>query len=465
MLFIQLPLASLLLFMKNTPHKSSRLIDAVKRVPQDRVILSTKESHYTYKNVTELSNQFSSDYPHLLGQNCAIISDDRESLALFLPAIDSMSHALFLLPMGANRHEEDFFQSAKINYVIHLSGCQVSHVSKLSNDIVLEEYQSPTYILATSGTTGVPKLASYCLDALLSTAKNDINRGKDFTWGLTYDINRFAGLQVYLQAISSGSTLVVPSSSATMAELITLFVRESVNALSGTPSFWRKLLMEPNHGKLQIKRITLGGEISNQSVLSALSLRYPSAVVVHIYASTEAGVGFVVKDKKEGFPISFLASDFNLACKLKIVGGNLWIKSANGCSKFLEGRLDIDEEGFIDTGDMVRVEDERVIFLGRESGSINVGGNKVMPEKVESILEQHPSVVMSKVFSKSNPVLGSLVACEVVIEDDAKGLGSKDLKRNILSLCREKLEPFEVPALLKVVDSILISPTGKKVRK
>jgi acyl-coenzyme A synthetase/AMP-(fatty) acid ligase len=464
MLYIRLLLVSLWLFMKNTLHKSKHLIDAVQRVPQDRVILSTKESHYTYGDVTELSNQFSSDYPQLLGRNCAVISDDRESLALFLPAIDNISHTLLLLPRDAEEYGEDFFQSASIDYIVHLSGCRVSHISTLSKDQVLEIDEPPTYILATSGTTGVPKLASYSLDALLSTAKNDINRGKDFTWGLTYDINRFAGLQVYLQAISSGSTLAVPSSSATMAELIKLFTRESVNALSGTPSFWRKLLMEPSHGDLQLKRITLGGEISNQSVLSALSLRYPSATTVHIYASTEVGVGFVVKDRKEGFPVSFLAGDSNLTCQLKVIDSNLWIKSANGCTKFLKGELDIDSEGFIDTGDMVRIENERVIFLGRESGLINVGGNKVMPEKIESILEQHSSIIMSKVFSKSNPVLGSLVVCEIVIGDSAKYLSSKDLKRDILSLCREKLEPFEVPALFKVVDSIPVTANGKKVR-
>lgn len=450
--------------MKNTLHKQKRLIDVVKCVPQDRIFISTKDSHYTYEDVAELGNQFRADYPQLFGQNCAVISDDRESLALFLPAIDSVSHSLLLLPKDAEGHEDVFFQSAKINYIIHLSERQVLHISTLSNNHVQEIDEPSAYILATSGTTGVPKLASYSLDALLSTAKNDINRGKDFTWGLTYDINRFAGLQVYLQAISSGSTLVVPSNSVTMAELIILFTRESVNALSGTPSFWRKLLMEPSHCELHLKQITLGGEISNQSVLSALNLRYPSAAIIHIYASTEAGVGFIVKDKKEGFPVSFLSDDSNLACQLKIIHGNLWIKSSNGCTRFLKGKLDIDGQGFIDTGDMVRVENERVIFLGRESGSINVGGNKVMPEKIESILEQHPSVVMSKVFSKSNPVLGSLVACEVVIKPSAKELSSKDLKRDILSFCREQLEPFEVPALMKVVDSIPINATGKKVR-
>ncbi|MFY8274002.1 AMP-binding protein [Pseudoalteromonas sp. SSDWG2] len=450
--------------MKSIRHEPSSLIEAVKRIPQERAFLVTKDLRYKYKDIVALSDSFSSEYPYLEQQNCAVISTDRESLAIYLPAIDNLSNKLFLLPQDAGEHFEYFLQTAEIDYVIYLSDAKVSRVRKLLTHKKQEKDDSPGYILSTSGTTGVPKLVSYTLNSLLAKTKTDVSRGKDFTWGLTYDINRFAGLQVYLQVISSGSTLAIPSNNASMSDLIYLFSREHVNALSGTPSFWRKLLMEPNHRALKLHQITLGGEISNQSVLSALSQRYPSAAISHIYASTEAGVGFVVKDKKEGFPISFLSKNSNLACQLKIVNGNLWIKSANGCTKFLKGELNVDEQEFIDSGDMVKVLKDRVIFLGRESGAINVGGNKVMPEKIESILEQHHYVVMSKVYAKSNPVLGSLVACEVVLEESAKSLSQNDVKRNVLSFCREQLEGFEVPALLKVVDSIPVSATGKKVR-
>ncbi|MDO6691729.1 class I adenylate-forming enzyme family protein [Aliiglaciecola sp. 3_MG-2023] len=450
--------------MKNTLYKSNQLIDIVKRVPLDRIFLTTKELHYTYNDIVKLSNQFKSENPSFIGRKCAVISDDRESLALYLPVFDSIFHTILLLPKDAVEYEGIFLKSAEIDYLIHLSAGLVSRIVAVSKVQVEHANESSTYILATSGTSGVPKLASYSLDTLVATAKSDINQGKNFTWGLTYDINRFAGLQVYLQSISSGSTLVIPSISATMTELITLFSRKSVNSLSGTPSFWRKLLMAPSHGALQLKRITLGGEISDQSVLSALSQRYSSAVIVHIYASTEAGVGFVVKDKKEGFPVSFLAHKPDLECQLKITNGNLWIKSTKGCSKYINGNLDIDSEGFLNTGDMVKIEGERVIFLGRQSGAINVGGNKVMPEKVESILEHHPSVAMAKVFSKTNPVLGSIVACEVVVEDSFKCLSLAAVKRDIFSFCKLHLESFEVPVLLKRVDSISINATGKKAR-
>lgn len=449
--------------MKNTQHNPNSLIELVKRVPLDRVFLETQVSSYTYHDVVKISEKIFLDYPQLADKNCAITSEDRESLALLLPAIDNVCRNILLLPKDAEGHEEAFYQSAGIHYVISLSEEKVGSVKAVSDHPSVDEV-ARSYILATSGTTGIPKLASYSLSTLLVTMKNDVERGDEFTWGLTYDVNRFAGLQVYLQTLASGSTLAVPSNVASMSETITLFARSSVNCLSATPSFWRKLLMEPEHLHLSFKRITLGGEISNQSVLSALEQRYPSATIIHIYASTEAGVGFVVKDKKEGFPSSYLTSDSNLSCQLKIIDGNLWIKSANGCSRFVKGELEINDEGFINTGDMVSLENDRVLFQGRESGSINVGGNKVMPEKVESVLEQHPYVVMAKVFSKANSVLGSLVACEVVIDERAKELPPKEIKREVLSFCKENLQAFEIPALLKVVESIKTNATGKKVR-
>ncbi|WP_418357375.1 AMP-binding protein [Shewanella basaltis] len=450
--------------MKSTPHNQNRLVDLIKRTPLNRLFLSTKTSSYTYKDVIKLSDDFRLNNPHLANKNCAITSFDRESLALFLPAIDNICQNITLLPKDAMGHEDAFYQCADVHYVISLSEGKAIDIRALSEKETVNEQATRSYILATSGTTGTPKLASYSLSTLLATTKNDIKRGKEFTWGLAYDINRFAGLQVYLQALASGSTLVVPSNEASMSEVITLFASASVNCLSATPSFWRKLLMEPEHLSLSFKRITLGGEISNQSILSALELSYPTAAIIHIYASTEAGVGFAVKDKKEGFPSSYLTKESNLTCQLKIIDGNLWIKSANGCSRLVKGELEINDKGFINTGDMVRLLNHRVLFQGRESGSINVGGNKVMPEKVESLLEQHPYVVMAKVFSKKSPILGALVACEVIIDENAKTLTTTEIKRELLSFCKESLQSFEVPALIKVVESIKTNTAGKKVR-
>ena len=60
---------------------------------------------------------------------------------------------------------------------------------------------------------------------------------------------------------------------------------------------------------LELDRITLGGEIATQTTIDNLRRSFKSAKIVHIYASTEAGVGFTVRDERAGFPVEYLEHD------------------------------------------------------------------------------------------------------------------------------------------------------------
>ncbi|WP_338589249.1 class I adenylate-forming enzyme family protein [Shewanella khirikhana] len=450
--------------MKAAMH--NKIAHYLSQIPSERVFLNFSNTRYTFGRILELCIEFKIKFPELSNKNCAVVSEDRESLAIYLPAIDYICCNIFLQPNDISGNEAEFYQSADIDYIVKLGNCSITSVEKVStsHSSVKKNRNVATYILATSGTTGTPKLASYTLNTLTATAQKNIVRGTEFIWGLSYDINRFAGLQVYLQAVVAGSALVIPSKNESIDSLVKLYVNNRVNCLSATPSFWRKVLMVPSHKRLPLKRITLGGEISNQSTLTALSNSFPDSTIIHIYASTEAGVGFAVKDKLEGFPFRFLAEETGLVCQLKVKNGLLWIKSRYGCSNLLKGELEVDLDGFINTGDLVEVKGERVIFLGRESGSINVGGNKVMPEKVEAVLEDSIFVSMANVFAKNNPVLGALVYAEIALTEQGEALSSKALKAELIGFCRDKLEAFEIPVVFKRVDAIATNATGKKVR-
>ena len=61
-------------------------------------------------------------------------------------------------------------------------------------------------------------------------------------------------------------------------------------------------------------------------------------------------------------------------------------------------------------------------------------------------------------------MLGSLVVSELVLDECAKKLSSKEIKHAVLAFCKLKLQPFETPALLKTVEIIKTNETGKKVR-
>ena len=63
----------------------------------------------------------------------------------------------------------------------------------------------------------------------------------------------------------------------------------------------------------------------------------------------------------------------------------------------------------MNTGDKVEVDGEWLRFLGRESEIINVGGQKVYPAEVESVLQTIDGVDDVVVSGEPNPITGHIV--------------------------------------------------------
>ncbi|WP_052063709.1 ANL family adenylate-forming protein [Nitrincola sp. A-D6] len=330
----------------------------------------------------------------------------------------------------------------------------------LNKNQTIQRPSETRWLLATSGTTGTPKLIEHSFESL--TQKTLLNRtqGQKLIWGLAYDTYRFAGLQVILQALLGGSQLAIPASSC-FADQIQSWLSARVNALSATPSLWRKLLMDSRIKSLNLQQITLGGEIVDQTILDVLAANFSEARIVHVYASTEAGAGFSVKDQQAGFPACWIK---NTASGVDIKINNnqhLLIKpSTLAQGNFLQERLT--EDGYLDTEDLVEIRGDRVIFLGRASGAINVGGNKVSPEYVEACIRQVPGILEACVYGKSSSMMGQLVAADIVISREAD---SQSLRQLVMQHCQEHLTPWQRPISLRFVDNLNLTSAGKKDRK
>ncbi len=143
-------------------------------------------------------------------------------------------------------------------------------------------------------------------------------------------------------------------------------------------------------------------------ILDALAQRYPDARIVHVFASTETGAAFSVRDGRAGFPVSYL-SEPPRGIELEIREGILHVRSP--------GVSTAGADGFASTGDIVEVVDDRVFFRGRASGVVNVGGTNVFPEQVEHLLRTHPDVRDALVTSVANALAGNLLVAQVVASD------------------------------------------------
>ncbi len=222
--------------------------------------------------------------------------------------------------------------------------------------------------------------------------------------------------------------------------------------------------MSPERGAFAPSYIRLSGEIADQMVLDALRAAFPDAKIGHAYASTEAGVGFAVNDGFEGFPSALIGQPVD-GVEMKVVDGVLRIKSnrtATGYVGWSDSPL-VDNEGFVDSGDLVERRGDRYYFVGRRNGIINVGGHKVNPEEVEAILNGHPAVHTSRVAGRKNPLTGAIVVAEIVLR--APAFDKKELASEILTHCQERLERYKTPAAIHFVEKLDLSSAGKLKRE
>jgi acyl-CoA synthetase (AMP-forming)/AMP-acid ligase II len=139
--------------------------------------------------------------------------------------------------------------------------------------------------------------------------------------------------------------------------------------------------------------------------------------------------------------------------------GNLLIKPEKHVPTYADGDVLVDNNGYINTGDLVELRNNRVYFLGRDSGAINVGGNKVIPEEVEAVIREVEGVAEVVIKPKNSGVMGQLVTAEVQPTETVTD--KKALKQAIISHCRQHLEKFKVPALIRFVTAVECNPTGK----
>jgi len=324
------------------------------------------------------------------------------------------------------------------------------------------------WILLTSGTTGTPKLVVHTLQSLGGALPTQSSSGAQSVWSTFYDIRRYGGLQIYLRAMLSGSPLVLSNAGEPMADFLARAAAAAVTHISGTPSHWRRALMSGEAAILEPQYVRLSGEVADQAVLDNLRLVYPRALIAHAFASTEAGVAFDVNDGLAGFPLAFIDHPSG-AIELKVVDHTLRIRSGRNAARYLGTAPSVllSDDGFVDTGDMVELKDGRYYFMGRVGGVINVGGLKVYPEEVESVLNADPRVRMSLVRARRNPITGAVVVADVVLAestDTAESATSERVKSDLLDACRRILAAHKVPAVLRFVPALEFTAAGKLVR-
>lgn len=345
------------------------------------------------------------------------------------------------------------------------------------------------YLIYTSGSTGTPKgvlvphrglvsLSSWYVD-YYDTAHNDRH--------LTTANHAFdASFGDYGRALLCGGALVIATREECVdpAALHRLIERERITCMETVPAIMRELArwLRADGGDLHgLETLIVGSDAwYAREITEYRRLLRPGVPIVAAYGVTEATVDSTYYDGGDAplhpdqtVPIGHRVGNSTVVVldetfrpvpegvvgELAIGGNGLafgyWRRPRATAERFLPNPFAAGERLYA-TGDLARLVDGEIEFLGRRDRQLKIRGFRIEPDEVELVLHGHADIVDAAVVVREAGSETAYLAAYVVLagQDDRA-------PRSILSHLRERLPAYMVPTTLTVLEALPKTTSNK----
>lgn len=382
------------------------------------------------------------------------------SVAMLLALIERQC---ILIPLTTATFETvaDSLPDVAPRYLIDVTGDSAKLIACERHDLpsiytTVTERKAPGLVLFTSGSSGKPKAVVHDFSKLLG--KFHVRRPAMITLNfLLFD--HWGGLNTLLHCLSNLCLIVLPER-RTPEHVCDLISRYRIELLPTTPSFLNVLLVSKvyvNFDLSSLRLVTYGAEPMPEMTLRNLTKAFPAVELRQTYGMIELGVLRAKSRSSDSLWVKLGGEGY----KLRVVDGILQIQADAAMIGYVNAESPFTDDGYLITGDLVETDGEWIRILGRHSDIINVGGQKVYPAEVESVLMESPAVADAVVYGESNPLVGKVVCADIVLHDSHN---EGEARRAIKRFCAERLQSYMVPAKIKFVQEIEQSHRLKRVR-
>lgn len=315
-------------------------------------------------------------------------------------------------------------------------------------------------ILFSSGSTGKPKAMVHNLENLLSNYID--KKGKEMNFLVFLMFDHIGGLNTLFNCLSMGVIITIPQN-RNPNDIARLIEKHRINILPSSPTFLNLMCISNVFDVFDlssIKMITYGTEAMPESLLLKLKDKLPRVKFLQTFGTSETGI---MKTSSMSSSSTFLKFD-DPNQEYKIVNGELWLRSKTQVLGYINhSNESFTEDGWFMTGDLVeQTEDGFIKIIGRSKELINVGGEKVLPAEVESVIMELDFIQDCIVKSEQNSITGQMVCADIVLKD---GFDFKKEKLKIKKHCIQKLDPFKIPVRIREIESVNFTSRFKKERK
>lgn len=442
------------------------LIDRFKEAP-DKTAFIHEGRYVSYGQVIEKVNNFKNIFLDLgVQQGQAVVLVGDYSPEVFCGILSLALCGGIIIPLTTNSVIEE-------STVLEISGCDwyikfdlngeafiAENRGVKSQNRLLEEFiqnNSPGLVLFSSGSTGKPK---GILHDFARIAEKFRDKRPPVTAIPFLMIDHFGGINTIL-AITSGLGTVVTVSDRSVSKICEAISKYKVELLPATPSFLNLLIASriyENFDLSSLKRITYGTEVMPQSTLDRVHQTFPQVKLLQTYGLSEVGV-LHSQSRGDGSTWVRVGGD---GFQTRVIDGILWIKSSYAMIGYLNAPSDFDEDGWFNTHDQVEVDGEYFRILGRETDLINIGGQKVYPAEIESVILELDNIEDVAIFGERHALLGQIIVAKVLLQSTES---MESVKKRIRAACISSLNSYKVPSKVILVDSQLHNARQKKIRR
>ena len=442
----------------------SYLIENFKNFDKKVAIVFKNES-FTYKNLYEKIEDIEKKLlPKIAkGEVVAIVSDySFEAIALLL-ALYKNKNIVVPITSVAKSEIDEKVEEAYCDKVITIEekDYKIENIaSKTKHEMIknLQENGNSGLILFSSGSTGKPKAMIHNFDNLVIHYKDKKEKSINMIIFLMFD--HIGGLNTLLNILSMGATMIIPED-RNADNICKLLQDYKIMVLPSSPTFLNLILMSKAYEKYDLsflRMITYGTEAMPESLLERLKEAFPKVKFLQTFGTSETGIANTASKSSNS---TFMKID-DPSLEYKIVENELWLRSKTQILGYLNYSMDsFTSDGWFKTADLVEeTKDGYIKIIGRSKEIINVGGQKVLPNEVETVILQMPQIQDCMVYGEKSVITGQTVVCDVVLKELAQ-----NIKKDIRVFCKDKLDAYKIPTKVNVVEKTNFGSRFKKIRR
>ncbi len=432
-----------------------------------KIAIIFKNQNYSY---IDLYNQIKEIENNLLpkikkGEVVSILSDySFESIALII-SLYKNKNIIVPITTTLNMEIKEKIEESYTNKIIKIFDKEYLIEENSSNEKHqmiqnLQEKNNSGLILFSSGSTAKPKAMIHNFDNLVEHYKDKKEKSLNMILFLMFD--HIGGLNTLLNILSMGATAIIPEN-RNSDDICKLIQNYEIRVLPSSPTFLNLILMSKSNERYDLntlRMITYGTEIMPESLLNRLKEAFPKVKFLQTFGTSETGIANTSSKSSNS---TFMKID-DPKLEYKIVNNELWLKSKTQVMGYLNSSMDsFTSDGWFKTGDLVQTtEDGYIKIVGRNKEVINVGGQKVLPIEIESIVLEISEIEDCMVYGETNIITGQTVVCDVVLKEE---LSQNEIKKIVRIFCKNKLDIYKIPTKINIVSKINFTDRFKKIRK